>query len=392
MLVIALLPAAAVALVLTDSVAAADPSAIDLGSASDASVLAGSGVTNTGPTAVNLDVDSYPTAAITGFPPGVTSGVEHAADSTAETAQSDLATAYAAAVATPPTTDVTGQDLGGMTLGAGVYHAAVSMTIDGPAPLTLQGGATSVFIFQAGSTLLAGSNSSVVLGTGVQACNVFWQVGTSATIGLGAIFAGNVLASTSITLDTGASIAGRALAENGAVTLDDNAVTSSTCAGSPATTVAPVTTTTVAPTTTIPPTTIAPTTSLPVSTTILSPTTVSPPVATTSPPTTTVAASTTSVAASTSTASVPIVGPVNSVTPTTPGAPTTTSPAPVTTPAATTTSVVRALAGGHPSGGSGGGLASTGIPLRRGVEVSATLLVAGGAAVLGARYRRRPGG
>jgi serine protease AprX len=195
---------------------------VDLGTAADASVLAGSGVTNTGPSVLNHDLDTYPTPAVTGFPPGKTMGTQHAADAVALAAQNDLTTAYNAAVAAPSTSDVTGVNLGGKTLPPGVYTAAASMALTGPLPLTLDGPAGSVFIFQAGSTLITGSNSSVILTGGVQASNVFWQVGSSATLGTGTHFTGNILALTSITVTTGASIDGRALARNGAVTLDNN--------------------------------------------------------------------------------------------------------------------------------------------------------------------------
>jgi serine protease AprX len=195
---------------------------VTLGTAGAASVLAGSGVTNTGPSVLDGDVDTYPTAAITGFPAGVTLGAQHAADAVALAAQNDLTTAYNAAAAAPSTSNVTGVDLGGMTLTPGVYTAAAGMAITGTAPLTLSGTADSVFIFQAGSTLITGSGSSVVLSGGVQASNVFWQVGSSATIGTGTDFVGNILALTSITVTTGAWVDGTALARNGAVTLDDD--------------------------------------------------------------------------------------------------------------------------------------------------------------------------
>jgi serine protease AprX len=208
---------------------------VSLGTASAASVLAGSGVTNTGPSVLNRDLDTYPTPAVTGFPPGVTMGVQHAADAVALAAQNDLTTAYNGAAGAVSTSNVTGVDLGGKTLTPGVYTAAAGMAITGTAPLTLSGSADSVFIFQAGSTLITGSNSSVVLSGGVQAANVFWQVGSSATLGTGTAFKGNILALTSITITTGATVDGRALARNGAVTLDSNRfVDSSTAPRSPA--------------------------------------------------------------------------------------------------------------------------------------------------------------
>jgi serine protease AprX len=149
-------------------------------------------------------------------------GTKHQADAVALAAQNDLTTAYNAAAAAPSTSNVTVVDLGGKTLTPGVYTAAAGMALTGTVPLTLSGSADSVFIFQAGSTLITGANSSVVLSGGVQASNLFWQVGSSATLGTGTAFKGNILALTSITVTTGASIDGRALARNGAVTLDNN--------------------------------------------------------------------------------------------------------------------------------------------------------------------------
>jgi serine protease AprX len=195
---------------------------VNLGTAAAASVLAGAGVTNTGPSVLNRDLDTYPTPAVTGFQPGITMGTQHAADAVALAAQNDLTTAYNAAAGAPSTSNVTGVDLGGETLTPGVYTAAAGMALTGALPLTLTGTADSVYIFQAGSTLITGSNSSVILSGGVQASNVFWQVGSSATLGTGTAFKGNILALTSITVATGASVDGRALARNGAVTLDSN--------------------------------------------------------------------------------------------------------------------------------------------------------------------------
>jgi hypothetical protein len=207
--------------------------AVNLGTAAAVSVLAGAGVTNTGPSVLNRDLDTYPTAAVTGFPPGTVVGTLNAADAVALAAQNDLTTAYNAAAAAPSTSNVTGVDLGGKTLTPGVYRASAGMALTGLSPLTLIGTADSVFIFQAGSTLITGANSSVILAGGVQASNVFWQVGSSATLGTGTAFQGNILALTSITVTTGASIVGRALARNGAVTLDSNVFGSSPPPGPP---------------------------------------------------------------------------------------------------------------------------------------------------------------
>lgn len=230
-----LVPALNIAAGLTNRAAAATPSPIDLGTTRAASVLGGTGVTNTGPSVLNLDLDSSPTPAITGFPPGIVNGARHAADVVAQRAQSDLTIAYNAAASAPSTNNVTGIDLGGKTLTQGVYTASSGLAMNGPLALTLNGTAASVFVFQAGSTLVTGSNSSVVLTGGVLACNVFWQVGSSATIGTNTAFVGNILAHTSIALNTGAKVAGRALARIGSVTLDSNVFTTSTCGTTPAT-------------------------------------------------------------------------------------------------------------------------------------------------------------
>jgi hypothetical protein len=177
-------------------------------------------------------VDTSPTASITGFPPGTTAGTKHPADAVALAAQHDLTTAYNAAASATSTSDVTGVDLSGKTLTQGVYSASSAMTLNGPGPLTLTGTANSVFIFQAGSTLGTGANSSVRLTGGVQACNVFWQVGASATLGASSAFAGNILALTSITVADGVTVHGRALARNGSVTLANDTFTSP-CARGP---------------------------------------------------------------------------------------------------------------------------------------------------------------
>ncbi len=196
-----------------------------LGTAQNFAVLAGSTVTNTGPTAVSGDLGVWPGLAIVGFPPGiVTGGTIHAGDPVAMQAQSDLTTAYNALAGTPCTTNLTGQDLGGQTLPPGVYCFNTSAQLTGILTLDAQGDPNAVFIFQMGSTLTTASNSAVRVINGGQNCNAFWQVGSSATFGIGTAFVGSVLAQASITLTTGSSLSGRALARTGAVTMDTNAV------------------------------------------------------------------------------------------------------------------------------------------------------------------------
>jgi type VI secretion system secreted protein VgrG len=126
---------------------------------------------------------------------------------------------------------LTGQDLGGLTLTPGVYCFSTSAQLTGTLTLDAQGNSSAVFIFKIGSTLTTASASSVLLINSASSCGVFWQVGSSATLGTGTALAGTIVALTSITLNTGSSVSGRTLARNGAVTLDDNNVT--LCTGGP---------------------------------------------------------------------------------------------------------------------------------------------------------------
>ena len=204
-------------------------SAVGLGTAGSFSVLGGSAVTNTGSSVISGDVGVAPGTSVIGFPPGIVLGAIHANDAVALQAQNDLTTAYNTVAGLPCTTDLTGQDLGGMTLTAGVYCFSTSAQLTGTVTLNAQGNPDAAFIFQVGSTLTTASLSSVSFTNGAQPCNVFWQVGSSATIGTGTAFAGNILALTSITMTTGATLEGRALARNGAVTLDTNVISGGTC-------------------------------------------------------------------------------------------------------------------------------------------------------------------
>jgi hypothetical protein len=193
-----------------------------LGTALNFAVLAGSTITNTGPTVVTGNLGLDPGSAVTGFPPGVVTGASHVSDAVAVQAQNDLVTGYTEAANAPTTSDLTGLDLGGMNLTPGVYKFDSSAQLTGP--LTLSG--DGIFIFQIGSTLTTASNSTVLLTNGAQACGVYWQVGSSATLGSATQFQGNLMALTSITMVTGANIlTGRALARNGALTLDSNQIT-----------------------------------------------------------------------------------------------------------------------------------------------------------------------
>jgi hypothetical protein len=200
-----------------------------LGSANNFAVLGGSTITNTGSSVVNGDLGLAPGTSVTGFPPGTVNGTQHITDAVAAQAELDLATAYNAATAQTVSATVTG-DLGGQTLVSGVYNSASSLGLTGALTLDGQGNPGAVFIFQTGSALTTASGSTVNLVNGAQACNIFWQVGTSATLGTNSNFSGSVLALTSVTATTGATISGRLLARNGAVTLDTNTVNKPTCA------------------------------------------------------------------------------------------------------------------------------------------------------------------
>ena len=201
-----------------------------LGTAESFAVLAGSTVTNTGVSVMTGDLGVSPGSAVTGFPPGlVVGGTIHVGDAVAAQAQSDASAAFTDLAGQACDTDLTGQDLGGLTLTAGVYCFDTSAQLTGTLTLDAEGSPDAVFIFQIGSTLTTASGSSVVLINQADTCNVFFQVGSSATLGTGTAFSGNILALTSITANTGATVDGRLLALNGAVTLDTNLITAPGC-------------------------------------------------------------------------------------------------------------------------------------------------------------------
>jgi Ice-binding-like len=207
-------------------------STVDLGTAGNYAVLAGSTVTNTGNTVINGgDVGVSPGSAITGFsPPGTVTAPYTIDNADAAAAQNDLTTAYNTAAGLAPTQDLTGTDLGGLTLTPGVYFFSSSAQLTGTLTLNDEGDPNAQFVFQIGSTLTTASNSTVATindgDSTMPGCTVFWQVGSSATLGTGTDFEGHILALTSISMNTGADILdGSALAENGAVTLQDNTIT-----------------------------------------------------------------------------------------------------------------------------------------------------------------------
>jgi ice-binding like protein len=195
-----------------------------LGTAGSFAVLGAQTVTNTGPSVLNGDLGVSPGAAITGFPPGIVNGTIHAADAVALQAQTDTTTAYNALAGQACNQDLTGQNLGGLTLIPGAYCFSSSAFLTGTLTLDGQGNAGAVWVFQIGSTLVTASGSNVAFINSGQACGAFWQVGSSATLGTGSTLRGNVLALTSITATTGARSFGALLARNGAVTLDTNQV------------------------------------------------------------------------------------------------------------------------------------------------------------------------
>ncbi len=196
---------------------------VPLGTADSFVVLAGAGITNTGPTTLNGDLGTFPTTSITGAGSLTVTGSNHAGDAVTQKAKTDLVTAYDTATGEGPTSPIAA-DLTGRTLKPGVYNSASSIGLTGALTLDAANDPNAVFVFQAGSTLTTGSGSQVLLRNGARSCNVFWQVGSSATLGTGSKLVGTVMALQSITLTTGAIVVGRVLARNGAVTLDTNSV------------------------------------------------------------------------------------------------------------------------------------------------------------------------
>lgn len=226
--------------------------AVNLGTADDFAILAGTAITETGTTVITGDVGLSPDAGsnITGLTAAEVLGTIYAVDATGpagsvnnpalvNAAKSALVAAYNAAGQVPVSTVDT--ELGGTTKTAGIYNSAAGdFGITGTLTLNAEGNPNAVFIFKTASTLITAGSSNIVLQNGAQACNVFWQVGSSATLGTDSFFKGNILALTSATLNTGANVEGRVLARNGAVTLDGNIVTKATCAVPPSPPAPPV--------------------------------------------------------------------------------------------------------------------------------------------------------
>lgn len=203
-----------------------------LGAARTFAVLSGVSVTSGGLTIVKGDLGVSPGTSITGFGPGIVRrGSVHAGDATAAAAAADAATAYAflAGMTFPPANDLSGTDLGGLTLLPGVYSFSDSAQLTGALVLDAQGDPGALFVIQVAGSLTTASGATVVVingGPNYNEARVFWQVGSSATLGSGTAFTGNILAYAGITLVSGSTLVGNALALTGGVTLDGSLVTS----------------------------------------------------------------------------------------------------------------------------------------------------------------------
>jgi hypothetical protein len=222
---------AAVGLAFAAAPVAAHAAPVNLATATPFVVLGGATVTNTGPSVLNGDLGVAPGTALPGFGlPAVVNGATHANDAVANQAQADLATAYDVAAAEPLTANLSGTNLGNRTLTAGAYRYTSDAQLTGALTLDAQGDPNAQFVFQIASALTTASASSVVLINGASPCNVYWQVGSSATLGSTTAFQGNLMALTSISLNNGASVIGRLLARNGQVSLINNVLDTSQCA------------------------------------------------------------------------------------------------------------------------------------------------------------------
>jgi hypothetical protein len=202
---------------------------VPLGAADPFAILAGTAVTNSGATVVHGDLGVSPGGSVSGFPPGVVDGTIHAGDPTAAQGQLDLAAAYANAAGQGATATIPAE-LGGTTLPPGVYDSdSGAFDITGTLTLDGQGDGNAIFIFKATTGLGTGAGSRINLIKSAQSCNVFWQVGSSATLGSGSVFKGNVLALDDVASSPGASVDGRLLARTGTITLDTGLITAAHC-------------------------------------------------------------------------------------------------------------------------------------------------------------------
>ena len=201
-------------------------SGVPLGSTSTFAILAASTVTNTGASVVTGDIGVSPGTAVTGFPPGTLIGTFHLGDPAAAQAQLDLTAAYNDAAGRTAGAVAVAGNLGGQTLTPGLYKSSTSLEVSsGDLTLDAQGDPNGVFLFEMASTLITTTGRQVILAGGAQATNIYWQVGSSATLGTSSVFKGNILALASITAASGAGVEGRLLARTGGVSLDGNVVT-----------------------------------------------------------------------------------------------------------------------------------------------------------------------
>ena len=206
---------------------------VPTGTAEPFAVLGGVGVTSTGTTVINGDIGTFPTPVTTVTGSLVLTGTDHRGDGVTQGAKTDLTAAYLAAAGQGSDFPVVA-DLAGQTLTPGVYTTASGLEINGPMPLTLDAGGDpgAVFVFQAGSSLITQPGTSVVLTNGATACNVFWKVGSSTTLGVNSTFRGTIMTLSNSTMQTGATLEGSLLTRNGAVTLDSNTILRPACASS----------------------------------------------------------------------------------------------------------------------------------------------------------------
>ncbi len=232
------LPRAAIAVVVSLAFAAipaaAEAAPVDLGTAAPFVVLGGQTVTNTGPSVLNGELGVSPGAALPGFGAATINGAVHANDAVAAQAQLDLTNAYGVAAGQPLTSDLSGTDLGGLTLVEGAYRYTSSAQLTGTLTLDAQNNPNAQFVFMISSALTTASVSRVLLLNGASPCNVYWQVGTSATLDTGTAFQGNLMAQASISLNDAATVQGRLLARNGQVSLINNVINGSMCGTSTA--------------------------------------------------------------------------------------------------------------------------------------------------------------
>ena len=195
---------------------------VNMGTTAGYAMLSAAGVTSTGATVINGDIGLSPLTTLTGSP--VVNGVVHANDTAAIQAMVDAQSAYAAVALLTYDANLSGQDLGGQVLTPGVYHFANSAQLTGNLTLDGLGQENPSFIFQIGSTLTTAAESSILIINGAYVGNIIFQVGSSATLGIGTDFLGIIIANQSNTLTTGATVQGGVFALNGAVTLDGNTV------------------------------------------------------------------------------------------------------------------------------------------------------------------------